>query len=65
VLTAVPNEALAAMIVAALGHEGIMAHAQGSLTSGFRAEAPGNVQVLVRRADLDRARALLESIESA
>jgi len=65
VLTAVPNEAHAAMIVAALGHEGIKAHAQGSLTSGFRAEAPGNVQVLVRQADLERARELLESIESA
>ena len=63
VLTSVPSEAQAAMIVAALEREGIKAHAQGSLTSGFRAEAPGNVQLLVRQADLARARTLLQAIE--
>jgi len=65
VLTSVPSEAHAAMIVAALEREGIKAHAQGSLTSGFRAEAPGNVQVLVRQADLGQAHALLKAIEPA
>jgi len=64
VLTAVAGEAQAAMIVAALEEEGIKAHAQGGLTAGFRAEVPGDVQVLVRHADLDRARELLQSIDT-
>ena len=64
VLTSVPSEAQAVMIVAALDERGIEARIQGELTSGFRAEAPGQVQVIVRQADLDRARAIIEAIDA-
>ena len=56
VLASFANEADAAVAVAALEARGIQAHTTGALTSGFRAEAPGGVQVLVRRSELDRAR---------
>ncbi len=59
VLTATTTEAEAAMIVARLEEEGIDAHSAGQLTTGFPAEVSGLVQVLVRRADLDRAQQVL------
>ena len=62
VLSSVPSEAQAVMIVAALEDRGIQARTQGELTSGFRAEAPGQVQVLVRLSDLERAREVLDTI---
>ena len=62
VLTSVPGEAQAVMIVAALEERGVQARTQGELTSGFRAEAPGQVQVLVRHSDLERAREILDTI---
>jgi len=62
-LIEVRSEAQAALIVAALADAGISANAQGDLTAGFRAEAPGGVGVLVRRADLDRAREVLREIK--
>ena len=62
VLTSVPSETQAAMIVAALDRENIPAQVQGALTSAFRAEVPGEVQVLVRQADLDRAHEILETL---
>ncbi|MCH8804904.1 MAG: DUF2007 domain-containing protein [Planctomycetes bacterium] len=64
-LTTAANEAMAAMIVAALDQRGIQASAAGGLTSGFRAEAPGGVNVLVRRSELERALAVLEEIKQA
>ncbi len=64
VLTTVPTEAEAATIVAALDGGGIQARITGELTSGFRAEAPGDVRVLVREADLEQARELLHGLES-
>ena len=64
-LTTAANEAMAAMIVAALDQRGIQASAVGGLTSGFRAEAPGGVIVLVRRSELERALAVLEEIKQA
>ena len=64
VLTSVPSEAQAVIIVAALDERGIQARTQGALTSAFRAEVPGEVQVLVRQADLDRARAIIEAIDT-
>lgn len=56
VLTQVSTEAEAAMIAAMLQGQGIDTQTSGELTSGFRAEAPGGVKILVRQSDLDRAR---------
>ena len=63
VLTAAPTEAQGAMIVAALEAQGVQAQTTGALTSGFRAEAPGGVQVIVRYADLEQAQSVLRAIE--
>ena len=64
VLTTRRTEAQAALIVAALKASGIEAQATGGFTSSFRAEAPGEVRVLVRRSDLEQARAALREIEA-
>jgi hypothetical protein len=61
-LTSTPREMEAGMIVAALEQEGIRAAMTGAATAGFRAEAPGWVQVLVAEDDLPRARAVLEEL---
>ncbi len=61
VLTTVPTEAEAAMIAAMLQGQGIETHATGELTSGYRAEAPGGVSILVQQTDLDRAREALRA----
>jgi len=61
VLTSVPTEPLAALLVGRLQNEGIRAEMSGALTSGFRAEAAGDVQILVRPEDAVRARELLVS----
>lgn len=61
-LTTCTSEFEAETIVAALDERDIHAQAAGSLTAGFRAEAPGVVTVLVRREDLDRARETLAQI---
>ena len=61
-LVSVPNEIEAAVIVNTLADHGIGATAVGGYTSGFKAEAPGQVTVLVSGGDLDRARRLLEEI---
>ena len=60
VLTKVSTEAEAAMIAAMLEGQGIDTQTSGELTSGFRAEAPGGVKVLVRQSDLDRAREAMQ-----
>ncbi len=65
VLINVPTETAAAMIMAHLEEQGIEAQVTGGLTSGFRAGMPGEVHVLVRAADLERARDLLEEIRSS
>lgn len=54
-----PNELEAVQIVYALEEHGIRAMQTGGFTSGFQAEAPGLVSVMVRHADYDRATALL------
>lgn len=59
VLTTVSTEVLASVIAAKLQSEGIPAEVSGALTSGFRTEVPGGVQVLVRPEDLERAREVL------
>jgi hypothetical protein len=63
VLVAVPNDIQAAAIVNALADRGIQATVTGSYTSGFRAEAPGWVSVVVRRMDLDLARQTLAELK--
>ena len=62
VLTSAPLEMQAGIIVGALQQNGIKATMSGQTTAGFRAEAPGWVQVLVAEDDLPRARAVLEEL---
>jgi hypothetical protein len=64
ILTTRRTETEAALIVAALKDRGVEAQATGGFTSGFRAEAPGDVRILVRRSDLEQARAALREIEA-
>lgn len=51
------------MLVSYLAGQGIDATTAGEYTAGFRAEAPGDVQVLVRHADLEKALLALESLK--
>jgi hypothetical protein len=60
VLTRVPDELSALLIVGDLESQGVPAVVIGGLTAQLRAEAPGLVSVMVRRMDLPRAQALLE-----
>jgi hypothetical protein len=53
---------LAVIGVAALHEGGIHAQRISELTSGFRAEAPGGVKILVRQVDLDRTQVVLRAI---
>jgi hypothetical protein len=59
VLARVRTELEASLIVGRLRDEGILAEMVGMLTSAFRAESPGDVKVLVRSQDLERARQVL------
>ena len=62
VLTSVPSEVEAAAIVTVLSDRGIQATAAGGYTSGFKAEAPGTVNVLVKRTDVERARKAIDQV---
>ena len=62
VLLAVSNEVEAVAIVTALAEYGVEAITVGGYTSGFKAEAPGLVAVVVRLADFDRAKQALTEI---
>ncbi len=62
-LMEVPTEAQAAIIVAALAERSIEAQMTGGLTSGMRAETPGQVHILVRSEDAERARDAIREIE--
>lgn len=62
-LTSAPTEMEASIIVAGLEAEGIQAVMSGEFTAGFRAEAPGWVQILVHDADLPRAKQILEDVK--
>ena len=59
-----PSEPVAAIWVSHLEAEGIEADTAGSLTSGFRAEAPGGVQIYVHATDAARAREVLQQVPS-
>jgi hypothetical protein len=63
VLTRVPDELSALLLVGDLASQGIPATVIGGLTAQLRAEAPGLVSVLVRRRDAERAEALLAENE--
>jgi hypothetical protein len=64
-LTRVRAEVDAALIVAALIDRGIQARYEGGLVSEFRSEFSAGVDIFVRRADLERARTILQEIESS
>ena len=59
-LTSAANVMESAAIVAALNAEGIETVTTGEFTAGFLAEAPGNVQIMVKSCDLARAQELLQ-----
>ena len=61
-LLSAANEVEAAGIVTALAEYDIEASVTGGFTSGLKAEAPGDIQILVRRSDLDRAKLALAEI---
>ncbi len=54
------SEFEAGAIVAALAAVGIEATLTGEFTAGFRAEAPGVVQVVVKQSDAEHALAAIE-----
>ncbi|MCR4413680.1 MAG: DUF2007 domain-containing protein [Thermoguttaceae bacterium] len=56
------NEVDAAVVVGALEDAGIHAMAVGGYTSGFRAEAPGEVRVVVALGDVGRARDVMREM---
>jgi hypothetical protein len=64
VLTSVTSDQEAAMIVGALTDLGIHATAAGQFTAGFRAEAPGEVKILVGAAQLELAKEELARLRS-
>lgn len=55
----------AAMLVTILKDAGITAVAVGGFTAGFRAEAPGMVQVKTFASDADQAREVLAEVRLA
>jgi len=59
-LISTPTEMEAGIMMAALEAAGIKATMTGAATAGFRAEAPGEVQILVAEADVARARRVLD-----
>ncbi len=61
-LLSVRTEIEATAIVTALAEYDVEAFAAGGYTAGFRAEAPGYVTVLVKHADLDRAKQAVAEI---
>jgi hypothetical protein len=63
VLLSVASDVEAASIVTALDAYDIRATATGGFISGFRAEAPGDVKVIVKAVDLDRARQALAELQ--
>lgn len=65
ILTSVTSDIEAAAIVAALASQGIEASTTGSFTAGFRAEAPGDIHVIVRQQDLVRALQIFNHLKEA
>ena len=63
-LVEVPNSIEAAVVTGALEAQGIQSFTTGDFTSGFQAEAPGFVTVLVRPEDMEAARAILAEAQA-
>jgi len=61
-LISTPTELEAQVIAGALVNRGLPAKAVGGFTAGFKAEAPGEVQVLVPGERLEEAMRLLADI---
>jgi len=59
VVAQVPTEFEASVIVSALEAAGIKAMAVGGPTAGFRAEAPGEVAVVLQENEAEQAAAVL------
>lgn len=57
-----PSEIGATVLVNVLADEGIRAVAVGGFTAGFRAEAPGWVQVKTFARDAERARKIIAEV---
>ena len=64
VLCAVANDLEAGSIMTALEAVGIRANATGGYTAGFRAEAPGEIEIWVIQKDLEQAKRLLDAIRT-
>jgi len=62
VLISVRNDLEAMPLLAALAELGIEATTTGSFTADFRAEAPGQVRIVVKQQDLARAKEALKEI---
>lgn len=62
-LTQVDNELQGSLIVTQLKEAGIHATLTGVFTAGFRAEAPGYVDVVVEEKDFDKAQQVLKAME--
>lgn len=62
-LVSAASEAEAAVVVDFLADRGIQAVVVGAFTAQFKAEAPGEVRVLVHRDDLEAARSALAEIQ--
>ena len=63
-LTSVSTEIEAGSLITALAALGVTANAVGGYTAGFRAEAPGQVEIWVRRQDLDLAQKAMVEISA-
>ena len=64
-LTRFVSEIEAVAILAALAESGIQGTTTGTFTTGFRTEAPGDVSVFVRQADLLKALEVLSEVKAA
>ena len=58
-----PTEAGAASLKTLLGEAGIRAVIDGTMIAGFRAEAPGEVRVMIAERDLSQAKSILEKFQ--
>ena len=62
-LTSYPDSFTASLVVNALESAGISAQAVGGFVSGFQAEAPGVVEIVVKESDLERAKSILAEFQ--
>ena len=62
-LIRVNDEMHGSVLVSLLAESGIKATCTGVYTAGFRAEAPGYVDVVISEKDFTRARKLIEGVE--